>query len=78
MVVEDVLVKPLDFVRVEVIQADVKEQRDDGQLVMHQQGFGLLKKFLAFLQIRLFIGLVDQRVVTRIFPAGAVVAVVAE
>ena len=58
MIIQDVLVKTLDFVRVEIIHADVIKNRDDGHLITHQHGFGLLKKFFPLLQIGLLVGLV--------------------
>ena len=46
MVVQNVLVEALDFVRVKIIQADVVVNRDDGQFIVHQEGFRLLEKLL--------------------------------
>ena len=77
MVVQDVLVNALNPVRVEVIDADVKVKRHDGHFVADQDGFGLLKKLFPLLQVGFLVGLPDELVVARIFPAGAVVAVVA-
>ena len=77
VVVENVLVDALNFVRVKIIHADVKIERDDGHFVAHQDRFGLLEQFLARLQIGLLICPPDEFVVSRVFPAGAVVAVVA-
>src|ERR1035437_223838 len=64
MIVEDVRVNALNFVRVEIIDADVKIKRDDGQFIAHENGFGLLEKFSARLEVRLVICLADHLIVT--------------
>ena len=77
MHVKDVFENALNFVRVEIIDSDVEKQRNDGCLVFDKQRFGLLEQFCALQQIGFVIGGFDERIVIRIFPAGAVVAVVA-
>ncbi len=63
MLVENVLINAPDFVSVEIIDAGVKIKRDDWQFVANQDGFRLLKEFLARLQIGLFVCLLDERIV---------------
>src|SRR5207248_1917220 len=77
MLVYDVLINALDFGGVEIIKARVKINRHYRRFLGDQNGFGLLKQLSAQLSVGLHIGLIDELVITAIFPAGAVVAAAA-
>src|ERR1700722_4637090 len=76
MIVQNVLVNAGN-VRVVIIDACENKKRDDRQFVAHEHGFRLLEKLFALLQISLLVRFVHKRVVIFVFPAGAIVAVVA-
>src|ERR1041384_7535818 len=63
----------LDAGGIEKVEADVDVQRDDGKVVVDQDGFGLLEKFRAGVNVRRGVGGAEKRVVAVAGPAGAVV-----
>src|SRR5437899_11579756 len=74
MLIKQVLREALDSVRVEIIEAGVEIDGDNRDFLGDQNRFGFAEEFSAAFQISLHVGAVDEVVVARIFPAGAVVA----
>jgi hypothetical protein len=72
MLVEDVLPNPFDLVAVVVIEPGIEIERYDGRFLGDEDGFRLAEKLGALFQVGLLIGFTDERVVTPVFPAGAI------
>src|SRR6266567_2909910 len=78
VLIEDVLIDTLDFVGVKVVEAGVKVDRHNGDLLRDENGLGLAEQRRTPLQVGLQVGLADDVVVAGVVPAGAVVAAIAQ
>jgi hypothetical protein len=75
MLIHQVWINTLDFIRVEIVQAFVKIERDYGHVIADEYSFGLLKNLFAHFHVRLLIGPNNERVFIRIFQDGSIVVV---
>src|SRR5215813_4876956 len=78
MFIENVRVDPGNPARIEIVEPGVKVDRNYRDLLSNKQRFCLSEKFRAAVWIGLNISLVNQFIVARIFPAGAIISAVAE
>src|SRR5262245_12148847 len=76
--VEEVLSDALYLLRIEIIEAGVKIDRDDGRFFGDENRFRLPQQAGAAVEIGLLVGLAEQVIVAWIFPAGAIVATIAQ
>src|SRR6266542_1595026 len=74
MLVENILADALDFPRIKTIEPGIEIQRNDGRIVGDEHSLGLTEEVRALGQVRFQIRFVDECVIARVFPAGAVVA----
>src|SRR6266850_833713 len=68
--IEDVLIDALNFARIEI-------NGHNRRLLGNQNSFRLAEQFGSLVEVRLHISLVDQLIVPRVLPAGAIVAAIA-
>src|SRR6267142_2835161 len=75
--IEDVLIDALNFARIEIVESGIEINGHNRRLLGNQNSFRLAEQFGSLVEVRLHISLVDQLIVPRVLPAGAIVAAIA-